>query len=168
MRVIQDVHDYNGELLPPALSPDHVWNGEEWLLDEQLKARNLAARLQALCVDVDREADNTRLLLSGDTLRALEHQRADESARAFLDAGAPAEAVPQAVAAWVTEQRDARQAAEDIVAHADRFAEALLTIRSLRLQAKEKIRSATGAAQADAVREQVVQALRQLLVVELE
>lgn len=168
MKVIQDVHDYNGELLPPTPSPDYVWSGDGWVIDLQLQASNLAARLLALCADIDREADNARLVLSGDALRALEHQRASESARAFLAAGASAQAVPQAVQAWVTEQRDARQAAEDIVAQADCFAQALLMVRTLRLQAKEQVRGASDATQAEAVCDQAVQALRALHNVELE
>lgn len=168
MNVIQDVHDYSGTLLPLAPSPDHVWSGEAWVLDAAFRAENLAQRLLVLCADIDREADAARLALSGDALRALEHQRANDAAKAFLAQGAPAESVPLAVQAWITEWRDARQAAEDIVVQADRFAVALLTVRRLRLQAKERVRSVNDEAEAVSARDQAVEALRQLRSGELE
>lgn len=168
MKIIQDVHEYNGELLPPAPSPNHAWNGEAWVLDAQLQARNLADRLLALCADVDRGADGARTLLSGDPLRALEHQLAADDAHAFLAAGAPAASVPLAVQAWVTAQRNARQAAEDIVAKAQAFDELLLQIRNLRLQAKERIRTSPDEEQARGVRDQAIASLGRLRAFERE
>ncbi|WP_194790123.1 phage tail protein [Pseudomonas sp. UFMG81] len=162
MKVIQDVHDHDGKLLPPAPSENHIWSGETWVLDAQLQARNLANRLLALCADVDRAADGVRTSLSGDPLRALEHQLAADDAHAFLAAGAPSTAVPLAVQAWVTEQRTARQAAEDIVAKAQAFDELLLQVRALRLQAKENIRACADVEQARSARDQALESLRQL------
>lgn len=117
---------------------------EEWLEPD---APELAPSVTAseLCARIDAAADAARSAVVGDPVRSLEYQKAAEEARAFVAAGYPADAVPRTVAAYVTAERTAQQAADSILAEAAAYNEALYFLRETRLQAKERVRKAMDA-----------------------
>lgn len=135
----------------PTPSQRLKWVGEglplEWYETatiEQIQARAIAA--------IDREADASRLMVVGDAARIKEYERAEQQAVAFRDAGFAGEA-PSCVACWATaKQWTAQQAAEDILAAAARWLDALDAIRALRLQAKEDVRRAVEASAIETIR----------------
>lgn len=100
---------------------------------------------EQLCVRIDNAADAARSAVVGDPVRSLEYQKAADEAQAFADAGYPADAVPRTVAAYVTAERTAQQAADSILAEAAAYNEALYFLRETRLQAKERVRKAMDA-----------------------
>ena len=71
----------------------------------------------------------------------MEYAQAAADAQAFNAEGYPKKAVPLSVSAWVIKGRTARQAADQIIAKAAQFNESLLTLRTLRLKAKEQIKA---------------------------
>jgi hypothetical protein len=96
--------------------------------------------IERLCARVDAAADYARNALAGDPLKAMEYAQAAAEAQAYIDEGYPKKAVPLSVSAWVVKGRTARQAVDQIIAKAARFKEGLLTLRTLRLKAKEQIK----------------------------
>jgi len=139
MNVIQELHQFDDELRPVRPSARHHWDGKGWVVDTQADADLRRQQQQQLCAKVDAAADATRKLLVGDPLRAMEHALAVTDAQSFKDQGFPKQAVPVSVAAWVTKGRTAKQAAEQILVKSTRATEQLLTLRTLRLNAKAKI-----------------------------
>lgn len=140
MIVIQELHQYEDELRPAKPSPDHEWNGEQWVVDalnvsvfQQQEGERLNAR-------IDAAADDARNVIAGDPLRAMEYAQAAADAQAFVEEGYPKKAVPLSVSAWVVKGRTAKQAADQIVAKAAQFNESLLTLRTLRLKAKQQVK----------------------------
>lgn len=96
----------------------------------------------ALCEMIDLAADTARAAVVGDPTRTVEYERAAAEAAQFKAAGYPADNVPRTVAAWAINGRTAQQAADDILAEAAAYTEALYQIRETRLQAKELVRQA--------------------------
>lgn len=146
----------------PRPSADHAWNGSAWQLDAALQAANIDALQRSLCQQIDSAADNARRAVAGDPLRAVEYDRAAGEAKAFADAGYPADAVPRTVAAWAINGRTAQQAADSILAEAAAYTEALYVIRETRLAAKEQIRTLMAAGeveQAQQLAEQTIAAI---------
>jgi hypothetical protein len=89
---------------------------------------------------IDADADAARLLAIGDPGRSLEYLQAEAAARTWC-AAAYAGAAPEDVASWAdAKEWTNQQAADDIIATADRWRAALSAIRRLRLLAKEGIR----------------------------
>lgn len=129
----------------PRPSADYIWTGVAWTLDPELKAANLLALQARLCTQIDTAADAARRTVAGDPLRVEEYKRASAEAKAFRDAGYPADAVPRTVAAWAIGGRTPQQAADSILAEAAQYTEALYLIRETRLQAKEFVRQAMAA-----------------------
>ncbi|KAB0547892.1 phage tail protein [Pseudomonas argentinensis] len=101
-----------------------------------------------LCHRVDTAADAARRAVAGDPMRAVEYDRTRLQAEQFAAAGYQGE-VPPMVAAWVTSERDAQAAAEDILREAALYEEALVQVRTIRLQAKEQIRALMAAGDVD-------------------
>lgn len=161
MKVIQELHQYEDELRPPAPSTSHIWEDGAWVLTEEHAAELSSQDAERLCTRVDVAADSARRLLTGDPLRALEYQQAALEAQAFKDQGYPKKAVPLAVAAWVVKGRTARQAADQILAKAAEFEANLLALRELRLKAKAQIRAHVAKGKAD----QAIQAADEVLAV---
>ncbi|MCY1547529.1 hypothetical protein D9M68_835950 [compost metagenome] len=95
---------------------------------------------EELCARVDEAADAARRAVAGDPLRAVEYERAAAEAQTYADAGYQG-AVPPMVAAWAINGRTARQAADNILGEAAQYNAALVQIRTVRLQAKELIRT---------------------------
>lgn len=91
---------------------------------------------------IDMEADNVRLLIVGDPVRAFEYQWAEQEAIAYRDAGFQGN-VPASVSAWARAKNWAdRQAAEDILNAASNWRSAMSALRIIRLDGKEDIRRA--------------------------
>lgn len=98
-----------------------------------------------LCAQIDTAADTARRAVAGDPLRAVEYEKSATEAKAFAEAGYPADAVPRTVSAWAISGRTAQQAADSILAEAAAYNEALYQIREARLGAKELVRAAMAA-----------------------
>ncbi|KPN92474.1 hypothetical protein [Pseudomonas nunensis] len=140
MIVIQELHQYEDELRPAKPSPDHEWNGEQWVVDALNVAVSQQREGERLSTRIDAAADDARNVIAGDPLRAMEYAQAAAEAQAYIDEGYPKKVVPLAVSAWVAKGRTARQAADQIVAKAAQFNESLLTLRTLRLKAKQQVK----------------------------
>lgn len=140
MNVIQELHHFEDGLRPPQPSAAHAWDGDKWVEDASQVALLVQQEAERLCARVDTAADNARNALAGDPLKAMEYAQAAADAQAFIDQGYPKKEVPLSVSAWVVKGRTARQAADQIVAKATQFNESLLTLRTLRLKAKEHIK----------------------------
>lgn len=97
---------------------------------------------EELCARIDTSADTARAAVVGDPTRTIEYERAAAEAAQFKAAGYPAADVPRTVAAWAINGRTAQQAADDILAEAAAYTEALYQIRETRLQAKDLVRQA--------------------------
>ncbi len=132
----------------PRPSADHVWTGQEWQFDAALQAANRHALGLSLCNQVDRAADAARAKVAGDPLRAVEYQRAADEASDFKAGGYQGE-VPPMVAAWAINGRTAQQAADNILSEAAQYTAALVLLRTVRLQAKERIRAAMSGGQVE-------------------
>lgn len=129
-------------------SPDHSWLGSTWVLDAALQAANLVALQLNLCQQVDTAADTARHTVAGDPLRAVEYDRARIEAEQFAAAGYQGE-VPPMVAAWAINGRTPQQAADSILAEAAQYTTALVYLRTVRLNAKELIRTAMAAGEVE-------------------
>jgi len=134
---------YKGELtnvVIPQPSPGHCWDGSQWVPDPADALRLEYMEIDQLCARVDEATDNARQVIVGDPLRLMEYANAAAQAQVFKEEGYPKKSVPLAVSAWVVKGRTARQAADQILAKAAQFNESLLTLRTLRLKAKEQIK----------------------------
>jgi hypothetical protein len=152
MIVIQELHQFDGELRLPQPSAAHDWDGEKWILNADKQVRLDEQVAENLCARIDLAAGSARATLAGDPLKAMEYAQAAADAQAFQDAGYPKKEVPLSVAAWVTKGRTAKQAAEQILGKADQLTDHLLTLRTLRLKAKVQIRAHAAKGQMDLVR----------------
>jgi hypothetical protein len=169
MKVIQELHHFEDGLRPAQPSPAHSWDGEKWGLDAEKVALLEQQEAERLCLNVDAVADSARNLLAGDPLKAMEYAQAAADAQAFMEEGYPKKEVPLSVSAWVVKGRTARQAADQIIAKAAQFQEGLLTIRSLRLKAKEQIKAHIAKGKTDLARqvsEDAIAAVRNLIIEE--
>ncbi len=101
-----------------------------------------------LCKRIDTAADAARRAVAGDPMRAVEYDRTRQQAEQFAAAGYQGE-VPPMVAAWVTSERYAQAAADDILREAAQYENALVQVRTIRLQAKEQIRALMAAGDVD-------------------
>jgi hypothetical protein len=114
----------------------HLFGGEQVWIETSASAQALPAVIAA----IDAAADAARTAAIGDPARAIEYQRAEMQARAYAAAGY-AGTVPRCVLAWATPKNwTGQQAADDIIATAEVWYEALDTIREMRLAAKEAAR----------------------------
>jgi hypothetical protein len=152
MIVIQELHQFDGEMRLPQPSAAHDWDGEKWVLNAEKQVVLDAQDVERLCAKVDTAADSARATLAGDPLKAMEYAQAAADAQAYQDAGYPKKEVPLSVAAWVVKGRTARQAAEQILAKADQLTDYLLSLRTLRLKAKAQIRAQASKGKIDLAR----------------
>jgi hypothetical protein len=165
MIVIQELHQFDGEMRLPQPSAAHDWDGEKWVVNGDKQAVLNEQETERLCTKVDATADNTRTALAGDPLKALEYAQAAADAQAYQDAGYPKKEVPLSVAAWVVKGRTAKQAAEQILSKADQLTDHLLALRTLRLKAKAQIRAQAAKGNMDLARsagEEALVAIREL------
>jgi hypothetical protein len=132
----------------PRPSADHQWTGTNWALDATLQAANLLSLQASLCQKIDTAADDARRAVAGDALRAVEYDKAAEQAKEFAAVNYQG-TVPPMVAAWAINGRTAQQAADDILREAAQYNAALVQLRTVRLSAKEMIRTAMAASQVE-------------------
>ena len=165
MIVIQELHQFDGEMRLPQPSAAHDWDGDKWVVNGDKQAVLNEQETERLCTKVDATADNIRTALAGDPLKALEYAQAAADAQAYQDAGYPKKEVPLSVAAWVVKGRTAKQAAEQILSKADQLTDHLLALRTLRLKAKAQIRAQAAKGNMDLARsagEEALVAIREL------
>ncbi len=141
MIVIQELHQFDGEMRLPQPSAAHDWDGDKWVVNGDKQSALDGQETERLCAKIDAAADSIRTVLAGDPLKAMEYAQAAADAQAYQDAGYPKKEVPLSVAAWVVKGRTAKQAAEQILGKADELTDHLLTLRTLRLKAKAQIRA---------------------------
>lgn len=101
-----------------------------------------------ICQAIDSAADTARRAVAGDALRAVEYDRARIEAEQFAAADYQGE-VPPMVAAWAINGRTPQQAADSILQEAGQYTNALVYLRTVRLQAKELVRQAMAAGQVE-------------------
>lgn len=165
MIVIQELHQFDGEMRLPQPSAAHDWDGDKWVVNGDKQAALDAQETERLCAKIDAAADSARAELAGDPLKAMEYAQAAADAQAYQDAGYPKKEVPLSVAAWVAKGRTARQAAEQILSKAEQLTDHLLTLRTLRLKAKAQIRAQAAKGKMDLARsagDEALVAIREL------
>lgn len=101
-----------------------------------------------LCTRIDTAADRARGAVAGDPLRAVEYDRARLQAEKFAADEYQGE-VPTMVAAWAINGRTPQQAADNILAEAAAYTNALELLRATRLAAKEQVRTLMAANQVE-------------------
>lgn len=119
-----------------------------------------------LCARIDREADAARLKITGDPLRVIEYQKAEEEAAAYKAAGYTG-TVPPMVLSWAEAKGwTSQQATDDILAVAAAWRQALYSLRDIRLKGKEStkatITEAAANTAADAASDQITAVLAAL------
>ena len=166
MIIIQELHQFEEGLRPAQPSSAHDWDGEKWQLNASRVTELELQQAEQLCSKVDSAADSARTVLAGDPLKAMEYAQAAADAQAYQDAGYPKKEVPLSVAAWVIKGRTAKQAAEQILSKAEQLTDHLLTLRTLRLKAKQQIRAHAAKGNLDLARsagDDVLAAIRELV-----
>ena len=133
-----------GLTIEPRPSADHLWTGDAWVLNAALQTANRQTLQTSLCTQIDTAADAARRAVAGDPLRAVEYDRARIEAEQFAANDYQGD-VPPMVAAWAINGRTPQQAAESILHEAAQYTAALVQLRTVRLNAKELIRSAMAA-----------------------
>lgn len=119
-----------------------------------------AAR-EVAAMQVDQAADLARAAIVNDPLRAMEHQRAADEARAFADAGYAGD-MPPYVKAWAdAASLEPQAAADSILVEADAWDQALLAIRTLRLKGKQDVQKATTHAEAESIADVAIAAIKE-------
>ncbi|WP_337056154.1 phage tail protein [Pseudomonas sp. USHLN015] len=162
MKVIEGLHVYGDELRIPSPSECHSWQDGEWVLDDALVVAAKERRLSKLCEAIDRAGNSVLESLVGSPLRLVEYEVAATEARAFKLAGYPIDAVPRSVSAWSIGGRHPEQAANEIIAKAQRSEVAIHALREIRLVCKSKVRQAMADGREDEARLHVKQAIEDM------
>ena len=114
------------------------------------------SRTDELLQIIDNAADAARQRIVGDAVRVVEYQVAEADATAFKNAGYT-EAVPPFVGVWAQAKNwTAQQAADDILAAAASWRQALIGLRQARLMGKEAVRTASSDAAAETAADSAV------------
>lgn len=120
----------------------------------------LPVALVAAQQQIEQAADQTRAVVLGDPLRAIENQMAEDEAKAFRQAGYAGD-VPVTVQALVDANGvEAMDAAESILQEAKAWRSALSLIRAARLKGGVEVLKATTHAQAEAYADTAINAIR--------
>ncbi len=120
----------------------------------------LGAALQVAAQQVDEAADQARLAVIGDPLRAIEYQVTEQEAKAFAQSGYEGEA-PPTVQAWMDAAGlEAKAAADSILTEAAAWMGALYAIRAARLKAKQAVRKAANHEAAEAIADEAIAAIK--------
>jgi hypothetical protein len=108
----------------------------------EIEAAWLSIHAAELCRQIDQHADRVRAAIVGDPVRVVEYQRAEQEAAAYRAAGYNG-IVPPTVLSWAEAKGwDALRAADDILAVAAVWNQALYVLRDARLKGKEAVRGA--------------------------
>ncbi|MCW3482120.1 hypothetical protein OL229_21600 [Neisseriaceae bacterium JH1-16] len=163
MKIVPDLHSYDGELRLPRPSAAHIWNGEEWLFDTETAQRLLEFNKGKLCERIDTSADDARQALVRNPLHLAEYERAANEAEAFKSVDYTG-TVPASVKSWADAKGwSARAAADDILAEATRWNVALYSIRDRRLKGKEAVRAASNEVAAQAAADATIADLQHII-----
>lgn len=120
----------------------------------------LSAALLIAALQIDHAADAARVAVLGDSLRALEYERAASEARAFAAADYVG-VMPPAVQAWAdAAELDPQAAADSIIAEADAWETAMYAIRAARLKGKQRVLKAVSHDAAEALADEAIAAIR--------
>ncbi|MDI3357139.1 hypothetical protein MO767_22700 [Pseudomonas sp. UYIF39] len=139
----------------------NVVHGGQSYVGFSFLALPLAAALIVAAQQIDQAADVARRAVLGDSLRALEYERAAAEAKAFAAAGY-AGAMPPSVQAWADAAELEPQAATDsIIAEADAWQSALYAIRAARLKGKQRVLKATSHDAAEALTDAAIAEIRE-------
>lgn len=105
---------------------------------------------------IDNAADSARQRIVGDAVRVIEYQVAEADALAYKSS-AYSGPVPPSVAVWAQAKGwTGQQAADDILAAAQSWRQALIGLRQARLLGKEGVRAAADLAGANSAADQAV------------
>lgn len=130
----------------------------------EFSALPLAAALSSAKDQIDQSADQARLSVLGDPLRAFEYQITAQEAEAFASENYEG-AAPPTVQAWMDAASLSAEAATDsILAESAAWLTALRTIRALRLKGKQDLLKATSHAQAEAIADEAINAIAACIV----
>lgn len=151
-----DAHTPGEPLILEAPGKDLVkphWTGTVWeegataAQVTDAEAERVANRRLAAKADIDRAAGKARSrFISPGALVDQEYLAAENAAQSFKDAGYPSTDVPPEVQAWADAAgMTATAAADDILATATAWRDALAQIRALRLQGKADVDAAADA-----------------------
>ncbi|WP_028694333.1 hypothetical protein [Pseudomonas cremoricolorata] len=120
----------------------------------------LGAAMLVAQQQIDQAADLARLAVLGEPLRVVEYNVAAHEARAFADADYSGE-VPPSVQAWVDAAGlSAWEAADDILAKAAAWKEALYKLRAIRLKGKQDAAKATTHAAIEGIADTAIEAIK--------
>ncbi|AOA05641.1 hypothetical protein [Pseudomonas sp. TMW 2.1634] len=126
----------------------------------EFSALPLAAALLVASRQIDDAADAARRAVLGDSLRALEYQRAAAEARAFAAGGYVGD-MPPSVQSWAdAAELEPQAAADSIITEADAWQAALYAIRAARLKGKQRVLKATSHDAAEALTDTAIAEIR--------
>jgi hypothetical protein len=124
----------------------------------------LGAALIVAAQQIDQAADVARRAVLGDSLRALEYERAAVEAEAFAAGGYTGD-MPPSVQAWAdAAELQPKAAADSIIAEAEAWRTALYAIRAVRLAGKQRVLQATSHDAAEALADTAIAAIRESIV----
>jgi len=124
----------------------------------------LAAALVVAAQQIDQAADVARYDVLGDSLRALEYERAAIEAEAFAAGGYTGD-MPPSVQAWAdAAELEPKAAADSIITEAEAWRTALYAIRAVRLAGKQRVLKATSHDAAEALADTAIAAIRESIV----
>jgi hypothetical protein len=124
----------------------------------------LVAALEAACQQIDKAADIARYSVLGDSLRALEYERAAVEANAFAAAGYAGD-MPPSVQSWAdAAELEPQAAADSIIVEADAWQAALYAIRAARLKGKQRVLKAISHDAAEALTDAAIVEIRESVV----
>ncbi|BFT61828.1 hypothetical protein [Pseudomonas moorei] len=124
----------------------------------------LAAALIVAAQQIDDAADAARIAVLGDSLRALEYERAAVEAEAFAAGGYTGD-MPPSVQAWAdAAELEPKAAADSIIAEAEAWQTALYAIRAARLKGKQRVLKATSHDAAEALADTAIADIRESIV----
>jgi len=139
----------------------NVVHGGQSYIGFAFSALPLAAALVVATQQIDQAADAARVAVLGDSLRALEYERASIEAKAFAAADYVGD-MPPSVQSWAdAAELEPQAAADSIIAEADAWQAALYAIRAARLKGKQRALKATSHDAAEEVTDEAIAAIRE-------
>jgi hypothetical protein len=139
----------------------NVVHGGQSYVGFSFSALPLAAALIVAAQQIDQAADVARRAVLGDSLRALEYERAAVEAEAFAAGGYTGD-MPPSVQAWAdAADLEPKAAADSIIAEAKAWRTALYAIREARLIGKQRVLKATSHDAAEALADTAIAAIRE-------
>lgn len=140
-----------------------MFNGQS-LIGFTFSGLPLAAALMVAARQIDEAADAARIAVLGDSLRALEYERAATEAKAFAATGYTGD-MPPSVQAWAdAAELEPQAAADSIIAEANAWQAALYAIRAARLKGKQQVLKAVSHDAAEMLADTAIADIRESIV----